>query len=252
MTALMQVERLTKRFPLRGTRRWLHAVDDVSFSLAAGECVGLVGESGCGKSTLVRLIARLLDATEGRIWFDGRYIDAVPARRFARSPERPLIQMVFQDPADSLNPRFSAFDAITDPLRRLGGLRGRKPLRARVEELAELVGLPGELLARFPHQLSGGQQQRVAIARAIALNPKLLILDEATEGLAPLLRREIWTCLDRLKKEGQAILLVDKHLASLMKLADRHAIIEKGQVVWSGTSAELAADPMIAQRHLQV
>jgi len=83
-------------------------------------------------------------------------------------------------------------------------------------------------------------------------NPKLLILDEATEGLAPLLRREIWTCLDRLKKEGQAILLVDKHLASLMKLADRHAIIEKGQVVWSGTSAELAADPMIAQRHLQV
>src|SRR5438552_5409169 len=101
-------------------------------------------------------------------------------------------------------------------------------------------------------ELSGGEQQMLAIGRALMTNPKLLILDEATEGLAPLLRREIWTCLDRLKKEGQAILLVDKHLASLMKLADRHAIIEKGQVVWSGTSAALAADPTITQRYLQV
>jgi branched-chain amino acid transport system ATP-binding protein len=102
------------------------------------------------------------------------------------------------------------------------------------------------------HELSGGEQQMLAIGRALMTNPKLLILDEATEGLAPLLRLEIWECLARLKAEGQAILIVDKHLGALLKLADRHAIIEKGQVVWTGTSAALAADPTIAQRYLQV
>jgi branched-chain amino acid transport system ATP-binding protein len=102
------------------------------------------------------------------------------------------------------------------------------------------------------NELSGGEQQMLAIGRALMTNPKLLILDEATEGLAPLLRLEIWKCLARLKAEGQAILIVDKHLAALVKLADRHAIIEKGQVVWSGTSAALAADPTITQRYLQV
>src|SRR6516165_5837982 len=101
-------------------------------------------------------------------------------------------------------------------------------------------------------ELSGGEQQMLAIGRALMTNPKLLILDEATEGLAPLLRQEIWRCLARLKGEGQAILLVDKHLGALAKIADRHAIIEKGQVVWSGTSAQLAADPTIASRFLQV
>src|SRR5262249_60408528 len=101
-------------------------------------------------------------------------------------------------------------------------------------------------------ELSGGEQQMLAIGRALMTNPKLLILDEATEGLAPLIRREIWTCLARLKDEGQAILLVDKHLASLMKLADRHMIIEKGHVVWSGSSAELTADPTIPQRYLEI
>jgi len=244
MTALMQVERLTKRFPLRGTRRWLHAVDDVSFSLAAGECVGLVGESGCGKSTLVRLIARLLDSSEGRIWFDGRYIDAVPARRFARSPERPLIQMVFQDPADSLNPRFSAFDAITDPLRRLGGLRGRKPLRARVEELAELVGLPGELLARFPHQLSGGQQQRVAIARAIALNPKLLILDEPTSALDVSVQAVILHLLADLRERLEMSYLFVSHDLNVVRLlSDRVLVMYLGKIVESGTTATVLDRP---------
>jgi len=102
------------------------------------------------------------------------------------------------------------------------------------------------------HELSGGEQQMLAIGRALMTNPKLLILDEATEGLAPLLRLEIWQCLSRLKAEGQAILVVDKHLGALLKLADTHAIIEKGQVVWTGTSAALAAEPTIAQRYLQV
>jgi len=243
MTALMQVEGLAKRFPVRGTRRWVHAVDDVSFALAAGECVGLVGESGCGKSTLVRLIARLLDSTQGRIWFDGRYIDTVPARRFARSPERRLIQMVFQDPADSLNPRFSAFDAIADPLRRLGGLR-RKPLRARVEELAELVGLPGELLARFPHQLSGGQQQRVGIARAIALNPKLLILDEPTSALDVSVQAVILHLLADLRERLEMSYLFVSHDLNVVRLlSDRVLVMYRGKIVESGATATVLDRP---------
>jgi len=244
MTALMQVERLTKRFPLRGTRCWLHAVDGVSFSLGAGECVGLVGESGCGKSTLVRLIARLLDSTEGRIWFDGRYIDAVPAGRFARSPERPLIQMVFQDPADSLNPRFSAFDAISDPLRQLGGLRRRTALRARVEELAELVGLPGELLARFPHQLSGGQQQRVGIARAIALNPKLLILDEPTSALDVSVQAVVLHLLADLRERLEMSYLFVSHDLNVVRLlSDRVLVMYLGKIVESGATATVLDRP---------
>ena len=239
----MQVEGLAKRFPVRGTRRWVHAVDDVSFALAAGECVGLVGESGCGKSTLVRLIARLLDSTQGRIWFDGRYIDTVPARRFARSPERRLIQMVFQDPADSLNPRFSAFDAIADPLRRLGGLR-RKPLRARVEELAELVGLPGELLARFPHQLSGGQQQRVGIARAIALNPKLLILDEPTSALDVSVQAVILHLLADLRERLEMSYLFVSHDLNVVRLlSDRVLVMYRGKIVESGATATVLDRP---------
>ena len=239
----MQVEGLAKRFPVRGTRRWVHAVDDVSFALAAGECVGLVGESGCGKSTLVRLIARLLDSTQGRIWFDGRYIDTVPARHFARSPERRLIQMVFQDPADSLNPRFSAFDAIADPLRRLGGLR-RKPLRARVEELAELVGLPGELLARFPHQLSGGQQQRVGIARAIALNPKLLILDEPTSALDVSVQAVILHLLADLRERLEMSYLFVSHDLNVVRLlSDRVLVMYRGKIVESGATATVLDRP---------
>src|SRR5262249_8342303 len=134
------------------------------------------------KSTLVRLLTRLLDPTAGRVVFDGREIGAVPARSFAGEPERARIQMVFQDPADSLNPRATAFATIAEPLRRLARLAGAG-LRQRVEALTDRVGLPPELLGRFPHQLSGGQQQRVGIARAIALEPALLVLDEPTSAL---------------------------------------------------------------------
>ena len=146
---LLEAHGLGKRFPVRGTRRWLHAVDDVSFAIERGECVGLVGESGCGKSTLVRLLTRLLDPTAGRILFEGRDIGAVPARQFAGAPERARIQMVFQDPADSLNPRFTALDTIAEPLRRLARLGG-DAVRRRVDDVAGLVGLPRELLGALP------------------------------------------------------------------------------------------------------
>ena len=132
--SLLEVRSLERRFPVG--KGWLHAVDDVSLEIGAGECVGLVGESGCGKSTLVKLITRLLDPSAGQIAFDGRDIGSVPAGRFARAAERALIQMVFQDPTDSLNPRFTAFDIIADPIRRLGRVAGGSAMQARVRALA--------------------------------------------------------------------------------------------------------------------
>jgi oligopeptide/dipeptide ABC transporter ATP-binding protein len=242
--SLLSVHALTKRFPIHGGRQWLHAVDDVSFAVGAGECVGVVGESGCGKSTLVRLIARLLDHDDGRIVFDGREIGGTPAARFAGAPERSRIQMVFQDPADSLNPRFTAFDAIADPIRRLGVRAGRAALGRRVAELADLVGLPAELLARFPHQLSGGQQQRVGIARAIALEPRLLILDEPTSALDVSVQAVILQLLARLRERlGMSYLFVSHDLGLVRLLADRVLVMYLGRVVEQGPADTIFEAP---------
>jgi peptide/nickel transport system ATP-binding protein len=231
---LLAVDGLGKRFPVRGTRRWLHAVDDVSFAIGRGECVGLVGESGCGKSTLVRLLTRLLDPTAGRIRFEGRDIGGVPARRFAGTPERARIQMVFQDPADSLNPRFTARDTIAEPLRRLARLGG-DAARRRVDEVAELVGLPRELLGRFPHQLSGGQQQRVGIARAVAVEPTLLVLDEPTSALDVSVQAVILHLLADLRRRlGMTYLFVSHDLNLVRLLSDRVLVMYLGRIVEAG------------------
>jgi len=248
-TALLEVRDLTRRFPVqggpRGTTRWLHAVDGVSFDVKPAECVGLVGESGCGKSTLVRLVTRLLDPTEGRIWFDGQYLEEVPAARFAHRPERARIQMVFQDPTDSLNPRFTAFHTIADPLRRLGRVAGRAALAERVGELADLVGLPRELLGRFPHQLSGGQKQRVGIARAVALEPKLLILDEPTSALDVSVQAVILKLLDDLRRRlGMSYLFVSHDLNVVRLLADRVLVMYLGRIVESGPAHDVFERPV--------
>ena len=139
------------------------AVDDISFELKRGESLGLVGESGCGKSTTSSIITRLIEPTSGDVIFDGQNITTYPAETFAQRPERQKIQMVFQDPTDCLNPRYSAHDCIAEPLKRLRGLRNRLEIRSKVDTLAERVGLPIDLLDRFPHQLSGGQKARVAV-----------------------------------------------------------------------------------------
>ena len=241
---LVEAHELSKRFPVRGTRQWLHAVDDVSFAIARGECVGLVGESGCGKSTLVRLLTRLLDPTGGRIVFDGRDIGGVPARRFAGTPERARIQMVFQDPADSLNPRATAFATIAEPLRRLARVADRTVLRRRVEEIAELVGLPRELLGRFPHQLSGGQQQRVGIARAIAVEPTLLVLDEPTSALDVSVQAVILHLLADLRRRlGMTYLFVSHDLNLVRLLSDRVLVMYLGRIVESGPVGEVFDRP---------
>ncbi len=241
---LLRAERVAKRFPVAGRRgAQLHAVDDVHLEIGPGESLGLVGESGCGKSTLVRLLARLLDPTEGSIEFDGEDLAAIPAARFARLPQRAAIQMVFQDPTDSLNPRFTARQTIAEPLALLAGLRGAA-VRARVDEVAAQVGLPPELLDRFPHQLSGGQKARVGIARALAVKPRLLILDEPTAALDVSVQAVVLQLLERLRRElGLAYLFVSHDLNVVRLLTDRVAVMYLGRIVEQGPSEALFRAP---------
>jgi oligopeptide/dipeptide ABC transporter ATP-binding protein len=241
---LLQVERLSRRFAVAGRRgAMLHAVDDVSLEIAPGESLGLVGESGCGKSTLVRVLARLLDASEGRIVFDGTDLAELPAAQFARHALRPRIQMVFQDPTDSLNPRFTARDTIAEPCRLLAGM-GEAEAQARVDEVAAQVGLPTALLSRFPHQLSGGQKARVGIARALAPRPQLLILDEPTAALDVSVQAVVLQLLDRLRRElGLTTLFVSHDLNVVRLLTDRVAVMYLGKIVETGPSMQVFQQP---------
>ncbi len=175
------------------------------------------------------MVMRLLDQTSGRILFDGEEIGGIMPHAFARLPLRKSIQMVFQDPTDSLNPRFTAARAIVDPILQLGDIRGRDALRARCEELATLVGLPLNLLDRFPHQLSGGQKARVGIARAIALHPKLVILDEPTAALDVSVQAVVLNLLQDLKASmGMSYLFVSHDLNVVRLLCDRVIVMRDG------------------------
>ncbi|WP_395714432.1 ABC transporter ATP-binding protein [Reyranella sp.] len=240
--ALLDIAELVKRFPV-GNKRLLHAVDEVTLTIGRGETVGLVGESGCGKSTLVRLINRLLDPTSGSIRLARTELADMKARDFAGNPNRKRIQMVFQDAGDSLNPRYTAADAIADPLRRLRKMSGAT-LRERVDKLADMTGLPRDLLTRFPHQLSGGQKARVGIARAIAVEPELLILDEPTAALDVSVQVVILQLLLRLKQElGMSYLFVSHDLNVVHLLCDRVLVMYLGKIVEQGPAAEIFAGP---------
>jgi oligopeptide/dipeptide ABC transporter ATP-binding protein len=241
---LLAVEGLAKRYPVQGRRgALLHAVDGVSLHIAPGESLGLVGESGCGKSTLVRLLARLIDPSEGRIIYAGDDLAAVPARRFARTPQRGAIQMVFQDPTDSLNPRYTARDTIAEPCKLLAGLEGAA-IDARVDEVAAQVGLPTALLSRFPHQLSGGQKARVGIARALATRPRLLILDEPTAALDVSVQAVVLQLLDRLRRDlSLATLFVSHDLNVVRLLTDGVAVMYLGKIIETGPSRAVFAAP---------
>ena len=213
----------------------------VSFSIEAGEVVTLLGRNGMGKTTTIRTLMGLLPATGGEVTFDGRSLNGLPPFRIAQAglglvPEG---REVFTTLTVEEN-------LVATSAARFGAPRWTL---ARVYEFFPKLAERREHLG---DQLSGGEQQMLAIGRALMTNPSLLILDEATEGLAPLVRAEIWACLARLKAEGQSILLVDKHLDALIKLADRHVVLEKGEVAWTGTSAALAADPSVRRRFLQV
>ena len=242
---LLETIALHKRFLVGKTTKgpYLHAVDDVSIRIERGESVGLVGESGCGKSTLVRLVTRLLDGTEGAIVFNDRDIGGIAAKDFARRPERAKIQMVFQDPTDSLNPRYTAFDSIAEPMQLLTSVKAGE-LAARVQAIADSVGLPPELLSRFPHQLSGGQKARVGIARALAPEPELLILDEPTSALDVSVQAIILQLLAKLRRErGLSYLFVSHDLNVVRLLCDRVVVMYLGKVIESGPAEALFTNP---------
>ncbi|MBR0714129.1 ABC transporter ATP-binding protein [Bradyrhizobium liaoningense] len=256
---LLLIDKLVKEYPRQGATALLgklfgrkppvepdvfRAVDGISFSIGHGESVGLVGESGCGKSTTSMMVMRLLDQTSGRIQFDGEEIGSIMPNAFARLPLRSRIQMVFQDPTDSLNPRFTAARAIADPIMQLGDIKGRDALRARCEELAAMVGLPLNLLDRFPHQLSGGQKARVGIARAIALHPKLVILDEPTAALDVSVQAVVLNLLQDLKQRlGMSYLFVSHDLNVVRLLCDRVIVMRTGRIVEEGSSERVLSDP---------
>jgi peptide/nickel transport system ATP-binding protein len=259
---LLLVEKLVKEYPRQGATATLsklfsrkppveaeifRAVDGISFSVGHGESVGLVGESGCGKSTTSMMVMRLLGQTSGRISFDGDEIGNILPNAFARLPLRKSIQMVFQDPTDSLNPRFTAARAIVDPIMQLGDIKGRDALRTRCEELAGLVGLPVNLLDRFPHQLSGGQKARVGIARAIALHPKLVILDEPTAALDVSVQAVVLNLLQDLKGSmGMSYLFVSHDLNVVRLLCDRVIVMRAGRIVEQGPSEQVLGNPQDA------
>jgi peptide/nickel transport system ATP-binding protein len=256
---LLVVEKLVKEYPRKGApgslRRVLQskpaaepetfrAVDGISFAVNRGESVGLVGESGCGKSTTSSMVMRLIDKSDGTIMFDGMDIGAIAPKKFAELPLRKRIQMVFQDPTDSLNPRFTAARAIADPILRLGEMRGRRAVRARCEELAAQVGLPLELLDRFPHQLSGGQKARVGIARAIALNPDFVILDEPTAALDVSVQAVVLNLLAELKDSlGMSYLFVSHDLNVVRLLCDRVIVMQAGRIVEQGPTEKVLFAP---------
>ncbi len=241
--------RLTGRGEPVTTAQGPRAVDGISFAIPSGGSVGLVGESGCGKSTTSSMIMRLLEPTSGSIRLGDIELTDIAVRDFARSPYRAKLQMVFQDPTDSLNPRFSARRAISDPLMLLGAkIAGRRMSRSQiddiVDELATKVGLPVHLLDRFPHQLSGGQKARVGIARAIALNPDVLILDEPTAALDVSVQAVVLNLLQDLRAElGMSYLFVSHDLNVVRLLCDEVLVMRAGEIVERGPTDAVMRNP---------
>ncbi len=254
-TVLLEVNELSKHYPQPGNWRALfsrtaqprpvhRAVDSISFQVMAGESVGLVGESGCGKSTTSSMLMRLLEPTSGSIRFKGQEITLMRRTSFSRSPLRRELQMVFQDPTESLNPRATAFESIADPLLTLVRIGRSDALRVRVEELAAQVGLPLDLLDRLPHQLSGGQKARVGIARAIATRPSLLVLDEPTAALDVSVQAIVLNLLSRLRRAGRMSFLFVSHDLEVVRLmCDRVIVMRGGRIVEHGPTAQVLASP---------
>jgi len=233
---LLRVEALETAY---GASQVLFGVD---LEVRAGEVVGLLGRNGMGKTTLVRSILGLVRSRAGRVVFDGQEVRGQPPDRIAR------LGLAVVPEGRQVFPNLSVHEHLTAFAARRGGT-GEPWTPERVYALFPRLA---ERRDNLGNQLSGGEQQMLAIGRALVTNPRLLILDEATEGLAPLIREEIWRCLSQLREAGQTILVIDKYVNRLIRLADRHVILERGRVAWRGTSAELDADRGVWQRYLGV
>jgi len=243
---LVVVRDLVKYFPIRkGLLKRevarVHAVDGISFDVRRGETFGLVCESGCGKSTTARLVTRLLAPTSGSIVYDGTDISTLPERQIR--PLRRDVQMIFQDPYASLNPRRSVGTIIGEPLRLLG-IGDRTARRARVREVMERVGLNPEHFNRYPHEFSGGQRQRIGIARAIVLEPKLIVADEPVSALDVSIQAQVLNLLQELRDEmGLTLIFIAHDLSVVRHMCDRIAVMYLGKIVELSTSDRLYTHP---------
>jgi len=232
--AILRVEHLTKHYPVRKgvfsrVSGQVHAVDDVSFWIAQGETLGLVGESGCGKSTTGKAILRLTDVTAGAISWRGTRIEALSAADMR--PHRSELQAVFQDPYSSLNPRLRAADIVAEPIRNFEDLAPAE-IRARVESLFERVGLRADQMVKYPYEFSGGQRQRLGIARALAPNPRLIVCDEAVSALDVSVQAQVINLLMDLQEElGLSYLFIAHDLAVVEHISHRVAVMYLGKIV---------------------
>lgn len=242
---LLEAKHLVKEFPIGGTKKKpqvVHAVSDVNLEIYEGETLALVGESGCGKSTLGRVLIRLLEATSGEVYFEGKNIVGMKEAEFA--PLRRQMQIIFQDPYASLNPRMSVKEIIAEPLMTYG-MKDKKELESRVKELMQEVGIPQEFYNRYPHQFSGGQRQRIGIARAIALNPKLIICDEPVSALDVSIQSQVLNLLKDLQEEYQLTYLFISHDLSVVKfIADRVCVMFLGSICEIGDTDSLYEHPL--------
>lgn len=225
---LLTAEHITKKFPLSDGRE-LTACSDVNLTVYKGQTLGIVGESGCGKSTFVKMLVNLIEPTEGRIVCEGQDITKLKGQKLRRM--RPKIQMVFQDPGLAFHPRMKVMDIVTEPLRNFGLIkRAQKEEKAR--ELLKMVDLPEDYIYRFPHSMSGGQRQRVGIARALALEPELIVCDEATSSLDVSVQDRIIELLVRLQKErGISMVFICHDVSLVQSLAHRVAVMYLGNIV---------------------
>jgi peptide/nickel transport system ATP-binding protein len=244
---LLQVNDLKKYFPLRAGRfgrnaEWVLAVDGVSFEIARGETLSLVGESGCGKSTVGRAILRLFDITAGQVVLDGQRIDDLSANRLRKMRRR--VQVVFQDPFSSLNPRMRVRDILAEPIRNFSLARSSAELDARVAALMDTVRLPREALDRRPHEFSGGQRQRIGIARALAAEPELIVCDEAVSALDVSVKAQIVNLLQDLQREfGLALLFISHDLAIVEHITHRVAVMYLGKIVELASKRQIFTAP---------
>ncbi len=245
-TPVLKVRDLTKHFPVKPNifgqpRGTVKAVDGISFEIAPGETLGLVGESGCGKSTAGRVILRLVDPTSGEVHLDGKRIDQLS--RSDMRAERRGLQVVFQDPYSSLNPRLRAVDIVAEPLRNFETLSA-EAIRARVADLFTKVGLRPDQLTRYPHEFSGGQRQRLVIARALAVNPKVIVCDEPVSALDVSVQAQVINLLIDLQAEfGVSYLFIAHDLAVVQHISHRVAVMYLGRIVEMADKATLFAKP---------